>query len=313
MFSNFVVAVSAVIPIFVLISIGLFVKRAKLMTPEELKHTNRMVFRVFFFCMMFANIYRADFEDGFDPSLVVFGMTAVTLLFLAAMAFSIWFEKDNRKRGSMAQAIFRSNFVILGIPIVVNIFGEEAALIPTMMIAAIVPLYNIFAVFELEMFRGGKFQLIPILIRVLKNPMIDGIILGALCRLLPFPIPDPILKPIAQVGAATTPVALIILGASFEKGGIADSRRDLWASTIARLIVAPAIMLTAAALLGFRGAEFVTLIAIFATPCAVASYAMAQQMGADAALAGNCVVFTSALSAFTMFGWVFMTKTLGLF
>ncbi len=213
MFSNFVVAVSAVIPIFVLIGIGLFVKHAKLMTPEELKHTNRMVFRVFFFCMMFANIYRADFEDGFDPSLVVFGMTAVTLLFLASMAFAVWFEKDNRKRGSIAQAIFRSNFVILGIPIVVNIFGEEAALIPTMMIAAIVPLYNIFAVFELEMFRGGKFQLIPILIRVLKNPMIDGIILGALCRLLPFPIPDPILKPIAQVGAATTPVALIILGA----------------------------------------------------------------------------------------------------
>ena len=313
MFSNFIVAVSAVIPIFVLIGIGLFVKRAKLMTPEELKHTNRMVFRVFFFCMMFANIYRADFEDGFDPSLVVFGMGSVTALFLASMAFSIWFEKDNAKRGSMTQAIFRSNFVILGIPIVVNIFGEEAALIPTMMIAAIVPLYNIFAVFELEMFRGGKFRLVPILIRVLKNPMIDGILLGAFCRLLPFPIPDPILKPIAQVGAATTPVALIILGASFEKGGIADSRRDLWACTIARLVVAPAILLTAAALLGFRGAEFVTLIAIFATPCAVASYAMAQQMGADAALAGNCVVFTSALSAFTMFGWVFVTKTLGLF
>ena len=65
MFSNFVVAVSAVIPIFVLIGIGLFVKHAKLMTPEELKHTHRMVFRVFFFCMMFANIYRADFDDGF--------------------------------------------------------------------------------------------------------------------------------------------------------------------------------------------------------------------------------------------------------
>ena len=313
MFSNFVVAVSAVIPIFVLIGIGLFVKHAKLMTPEELKHTNRMVFKVFFFCMMFSNIYHANFEDGFDPSLVVFGMASVTALFLASVAFSLWFEKDNPKRGTMTQAIFRSNFVILGIPIVVNIFGEEAAVIPTMMIAAIVPLYNIYAVLELESFRGGKFELVPILIRVLKNPMIDGIILGALCRFLPFPIPDPILKPIAQIGASTTPVALIILGASFEKGGIADSRRDLWACTIARLIVVPAIMLAAGAALGFRDAEFVTLIAIFATPCAVASYAMAQQMGGDAPLAGNCVVFTSALSAFTMFGWIFVTKTMGLF
>ena len=313
MFSNFIVAVGAVIPIFVLIGIGLFVKHAQLMTPEELKHMNRMVFKVFFFCMMFANIYRAYFEDGFDPSLVIFGTVAVTLLFLASVAFSIWFESDNAKRGTMTQAIFRSNFVILGIPIVVNIFGDAAAVIPTMMIAAIVPLYNIYAVLELESFRGGKFELVPILVRVLKNPMIDGIILGALCRFLPFPIPDPILKPIAQVGAATTPVALIILGASFEKGGIADSRRDLWACTLARLIVVPAVMLAIGAALGFRDAEFVTLIAIFATPCAVASYAMAQQMGADAPLAGNCVVFTSALSAFTMFGWIFITKTMGLF
>ena len=313
MLSNFLIAVGAVIPIFVLIGIGLFVKRAKLLTPEELKHMNRMVFKVFFFCMMFANIYRADFEDGFAPSLVVFGMASVTVLFLASVLFSLWFEKDNAKRGTMTQAIFRSNFVILGIPIVVNIFGDEAAVIPTMMIAAIVPLYNIYAVLELESFRGGKFELLPILIRVLKNPMIDGIILGALCRFLPFPIPDPILKPIAQVGAATTPVALIILGASFEKGGIADSRRDLWACTLARLVIVPAVMLAAGAALGFRDAEFVTLIAIFATPCAVASYAMAQQMGADAPLAGNCVVFTSGLSAFTMFGWIFVTKTMGLF
>jgi len=313
MFSNFIVAVSAVIPIFVLIGVGLFVKHAKLMTSTELKHMNSMVFKVFFFCMMFSNIYRADFEDGFDPSLVIFGMASVTLLFLASVAFSMWFEKGNAKRGTMTQAIFRSNFVILGIPIVVNIFGEEAAVIPTMMIAAIVPLYNIYAVLELESFRGGKFELVPILIRVLKNPMIDGILLGAVCRFLPFPIPDPILKPIAQIGASTTPVALIILGASFEKGGIADSRRDLWACTIARLVVVPAVMLTAGAALGFRDAEFVTLIAIFATPCAVASYAMAQQMGGDAPLAGNCVVFTSALSAFTMFGWIFVTKTMGLF
>mgnify|MGYP007007221939 len=54
-------------------------------------------------------------------------------------------------------------------------------------------------------------------------------------------------------------------------------------------------------------------MAIFATPCAVAGYAMAQQMGSDADLAGNCVVYTTGLSCFTIFGWVFVLKTLGLF
>ena len=241
MFSNFIVAVSAVVPIFVLIGIGLLVQRAHLLTKEELAHTNRLVFRVFFFFTLFSNIYNADFADGFNPRLMLFGAAAVTLLFLGGLAFSYLFEPLRKRRGAMTQAIFRSNFIILGLPLVVNIFGEDGALVPTMMVAVIIPLYNIYAVLALETFRGGTFRLLPILRGVLKNPMIDGM------------------------------------------------------------------------LLGFRGVEFVTLLAIFATPCAVASYAMAQQMGSDAALAGNTVVFTSALSCFTIFGWIFLTKTLGLF
>ena len=313
MFSNFIVAVSAVVPIFVLIGIGLLVQRAHLLTKEELAHTNRLVFRVFFFFTLFSNIYNADFADGFNPRLMLFGAAAVTLLFLGGLAFSCLFEPLRKRRGAMTQAIFRSNFIILGLPLVVNIFGEDGALVPTMMVAVIIPLYNIYAVLALETFRGGTFRLLPILRGVLKNPMIDGMLLGFLCRLLPFPLPDPLLRPLMQVGAATTPLALIILGASIRRGGISESRRDLWACVFIRLIAAPALVLTAAALLGFRGVEFVTLLAIFATPCAVASYAMAQQMGSDAALAGNTVVFTSALSCFTIFGWIFLTKTLGLF
>ena len=72
-------------------------------------------------------------------------------------------------------------------------------------------------------------------------------------------------------------------------------------------------MLSAADLLGFRGVDFVTLVSIFCTPCAVASFAMAQQMDSDAALAGNCVVFTSAFSCFTIFGWILLFKNLGMF
>ncbi len=40
---------------------------------------------------------------------------------------------------------------------------------------------------------------------------------------------------------------------------------------------------------------------------------MAQQMGGDSDLAGNCVVFTSALSCATMFCWILLFKTLGVF
>lgn len=313
MASNLIVAIGAVVPLFCLMFIGALVKRMKLLTEEELVHVNRMVFRIFFFCMMFYNIYTTDMATTFRPKLMLFGAGGVLATVLIAGVIICLVEKSNQRRGAMIQAIFRSNFVLMGIPLIGNIFGDDQLAIPTMMIAIIVPIYNIVSVFILETFRGGHFYLPGILLGVLKNPMILGAILGATLLLLGIPVPKPILKPIGQVAAATTPVALIILGASFKAGSFHHHLPQLIGCILGRLIIVPAIMLSLAIYLGFRGIDLVTLVAIFATPCAVAGFAMAQQMNSDAELAGNCVVYTSALSCFTIFGWVFALKTLGMF
>lgn len=314
MFDNFVVAVSAVVPMFCLMAIGAFVKLRRWLTDEELNHMNRMVFRVFFCCMMFYSIYTTDLATSFRPKLMLFGALGVLTIFTLLMIFVPRIEPDNRRRGVIVQAIFRSNFVLMGVPIVANIFGDANIAVSTMMIAVIVPIYNILAVFALETFRNGKFALLPIIKDVFKNPMILGAIAGATLLILGVEVPKPVLKPIGQISAATTPVALIILGASFKLGSTHEHRRQLLGAIFGRLILVPAVMLSIAAyVFDFRGIEFVTLVAIFASPCAVVSFAMAQQMGGDSDLAGNCVVFTSALSCFTMFCWVLLFKTLGVF
>lgn len=313
MLSNFFVALGGVVPLFCLMAVGVFVKRSRLLAEEELLHVNRMVFRVFFFFMMFYNIYISDPGTAFQPGLMLFGAGGVLLTALVFTGIVCCLEPDNARRGPMIQASFRGNYVLMGIPLVANIFGDAAIAVPTMMIAVIVPLYNVLGVLVLETFRGGRFDLLPILRSVLMNPMILGAIAGALCRLVQLPIPAPVLKPTAQIAAATTPVALIILGASFHGGSYQAHLRQLVFSVASRLIIVPGIVLPLAVMLGFRGVELVTLIAVFATPCAVAGFAMAQQMQADAELAGNCVVYSSALSCLTIFGWVFLLKTLAFF
>ncbi|MBR1886021.1 MAG: AEC family transporter, partial [Schwartzia sp.] len=134
---------------------------------------------------------------------------------------------------------------------------------------------------------------------------------GAAFLLLGIPVPRPVLRPLAQITAATTPIAQIILGASFRLGSRREHKAQLAACVFARLALIPGLVLGAAAWLGFRGIEFATLISIFATPCAVAGFVMAQQMDSDADLAGNCVVFTSALSCVTIFCWIVLFKELG--
>lgn len=56
-----------------------------------------------------------------------------------------------------------------------------------------------------------------------------------------------------------------------------------------------------------------TVCAIFASSTAVAAFTMAEQMGGDAALAGDIVVATSTLASFTLFGWSFLFKMLNLY
>ena len=311
MTNNFTVAVSAVIPLFCLMFIGVLVRRSRLLSSTELNHLNRMVFRVFFSIMMFYNLYTADWQTAIHPQLMLFGSLGVLLIFGAMMGLVYAFETENQRRGAMVQAVFRSNFVLMGVPLVANIFGSDALAVPTMMIAIIVPIYNILSVLALETFRGGRFAPLPILRGILQNPMILGAITAILCRLAGLTLPVPLLHPLGQVAAATTPIALIVLGASFETGGTGLYRPQLWLCSEAKLFLVPAIILPLAAFMGFRGVDFVTLIAIFCTPCAVASFAMAQQMGSDAELAGNCVIITSALSCFTIFGWIFSSRLLG--
>lgn len=313
MLSNFFVALGGVVPLFCLMAVGLFVRRMRLLTDEELFHVNGMVFRVFFFFMMFYNIYAAKPGTVVSPLLAALGAGGVLLTALVTAGIVCIFEKDNARRGVIVQAAYRGNYVLMGVPLVANIFGSDAVAIPTMMIAAVVPLYNVLSVFILETFRGGRFDLLNILRSVVMNPMILGGILGALCRVAELHIPAPILRPAAEIAAATTPVALIILGASFRGGSFHSHLPQLIGAVAARLVIVPGIMLAIAIALGMRDVELVTLIAIYATPCAVAGFAMAQQMHADAELAGNCVVYSSALSCFTIFGWVFLLKSLGYF
>ena len=143
--------------------------------------------------------------------------------------------------------------------------------------------------------------------------MILGAILGVTCMLSGLVIPEPILKPIRQVSSSTSTIALIVLGASFHLNSVKSHHKQLVITVVARLIISPLLVMLAAVWLGFRGIEIATLIAIYTTPCAVASYTMAQQMDSDGELAGNIVVFTTICSCFTMFCWVYVLKAWGLF
>ena len=313
MLSNFIIAVKAVIPTFLLILLGMGGRQFHIMTDTELNHANKAVFEIMFPIMMFYNIYSADFSGVIIPRYIAFCVVMLFIVYGLVVVVTLLTEKENYNRGALIQAIYRSNFVLMGIPIMKNLMGEEALGLTTIMVALIIPIYNTLAVVTLEVFRGGTLHVSTILKRIITNPMILGAGAGLIAAGFRLQLPAILATPMSQVSSAASTIALMIMGATFRLGSIRENSKNLVIGAVGKLIVSPGLALMAGYLIGLRDLQLALLIIMFGAPCAVSGYTMAQQMDSNGELAAGCLIITSLLSCITICGWIFLFKQLGAF
>lgn len=309
---NLMISANAVLPMCLVMALGYGTRRLGWLRREEISTINKIAFRIFLPCLLYY-IYCSDLSGSFDPLLMAFAVGGVLLTFGLALGYTLLTEKLPERRGVLIQGMFRSNYVIMGIPVATALLGADQLGTVSILIAVIVPLFNMLAVVVLEVFRGQKPKPLHILGQIAKNPLVIGSVLGILTLVAGIRLPHILEQTIQSVSAIASPLQLFLLGAFFQFSGLKTYRRELVTVSIAKLIVSPGLFLGLGALLGFRGVAFVSLIGIFASPTAVNSFTMAQQMGGDAELAGDIVVTTSAASILTMFLWIFLFKSLGMF
>ena len=87
---------------------------------------------------------------------------------------------------------------------------------------------------------------------------------------------------------------------------------DALIAAVGKLVLVPLVFLAISYAFGFRDISLLSLMIMFAAPTAVSSFQMAKQMDGDGDLAGQIVVFTSAFSIVTVFGWIFLLKQFSL-
>lgn len=304
-------AAQVILPLLILMVLGVFLRKNKLMDEATYKKLNTLIFKVFLPPLIFYNVYKSELSEAFDGKLILFAVLGVLALFFVLVAVVPLVEKDDRRRGAIIQGIFRSNFVIFGVPLTVALLGDAAAGKVAVVVAFVVPLFNFLAVISLEVFRHGKPDIKKILKGIVTNPLIIASALGILSTAIGLKLPKFLETAVSDVAKIATPLALIVLGASLDFALLKKNSIRVLLVTAARLVFVPLVFLTIAILLGFRGVDIAILISVFASPTAVSSYAMAQQMSADDALAGQIVASTTAFCVFTVFLFVFGLDLIG--
>ena len=310
---SLLVCFRAVVPIFLMMALGYLAQRLGAIRREDVPRMNKIAFRFFLSITLFYSIYKSDISRAVQPKLLLFSVAAVLVEFALAAGFVLLTEKEPEKRGVKIHGLFRSNFVLIGLPLT-EALAEGKDIGPVaLLIAVVVPLFNAMAVVTLEAFRGNRPPVGKILGNILINPLIIASALGLLFLLTPLRLGTVLESTVRQISGVANPFMLFLLGAFFRFDGLRRYWRDLLEVSIGRLVIIPGVFLTAAWLLGFRGVAFAGLIPMLGSATAVSSFTMVQQLGGDDELAGDIVVITSALCVVTLFFWSFLFKTLGAF
>ena len=307
---NLIISLNVVLPLFFCMALGYFLKGIKLCDEAGFKTINKLVFKVFLPIYLFKSIYSTDLSAAFNGKLIFFAVIAVFAWFGILMLIVPRIEKENSKRGVMIQGMFRSNFVLFGLPVATSLCGEENIGATSLLLGIVVPIFNVLAVVTLETFRGGKPSVKKMLKGIITNPLIIASVLGVLLYFLQLPLPYAVEKTVTDLGRVATPLALVALGGEFRFSKVKGDLKQLIISVMGKLVLGPLVMVAIGIMLGFRNETLVPIVLMFGAPTAVSSYTMAQQMGGDGDLAGEIVVFTTGASIITIFFWVFALKQL---
>ena len=311
---NFLFSLNVTLPIFIIILVGGFLKRIGLLTEGFTSVADKFVFKVALPVQLFRDIAAMDIRADFSGKFVVFCMVATTCMFAATWILGAIFLKDKSMVGAFAQAAARGSAAILGIAFVENIYGDSG--MTPMMIVAAVPLFNIYSVIILTVTSSeGKFNgaLVKKLIKgVVTNPIILGIAAGMVWSLLRLPMPVILSKSVNYLATTATPLALLVLGATFKGKEALSKIGPTIAAAFLKLVAIPAAIFPFAIHMGFRGSELVAIMIMLASPTTVTCYIMAKNMGGDDTLSASVVMTATLFSSVTLTLWVFVMKTVGL-
>jgi len=301
-------------PIFMVVLLGLLLKRLGVIQTQFVQPASDLVFKVGLPAILFLSIYRADL-DNFSMGLPLLVAIPITLMMFAlSLPLARLFIVDKGDCGVFVQGAFRGNLAVIGLAFCSNAYGEAGLAAAAVPVAVLTILYNLLAVVALNPIESGDHQspLRRIVMNTLKNPLLIGIALGFMMKFSGPPLPKLIEDTGNYFARMTLPLALLCIGASMNMKALKHSGVSTVAASILKLIVAPLLMVSMAIWLGVRGMELGILFFLVASPTAVASFIQVRAMGGNGEFAANIVVMSTLLGIVTVTAGLLILKAFSL-
>lgn len=311
---NLIFTANIVIPVFIIVAIGYFLRRRKLINDNFVSLSSKIVFSVSLPVLIFTEISKIDLDVILDFKLILFIYAGTLVSFFLIWALSAPFIKSGKDESAFLQGSFRGNFAIVGLALIANLYGPEKLGKASLVLAFTIPLYNILAVIALTVpvRKEKNLNIKSTLWEIVKNPLVLGVLFALPFSYFKIHVSDIVQTTANYIAALALPLALLGIGGFLNFDDIKEGLRLTSISATIKLVVIPFAATFAAYEIGFTGDDLGIIFILFACPTAIASFIMAEAMGVNSKLAGNILLVTTMVSVFTIALGLFILKQNGL-
>ena len=290
--------VFVILPIFILILLGLGLKRWSGVGDEFWRGLEKLIYYAFFPALLFHALSHAEIDFAAATPMLLAGVS-FTLVGMGLGYLSKYLFHDPPKVFASAfQCSFRFNSYV-GLALAGALHGKAGIAAIGLLMGFLVPMANVAAVSMLARHGDGKW-----LASVLGNPLILATAGGVAFSLAGLKLPVLLDHTLELLARASLPLGLMAVGAGMRLTGLNHARGHLWYGVTVKLLVLPAIAWGLALAFDLTGLWLQTAILLAALPHSTVAYVLAVRMGGDGQVTAAQVTATTLLSMLTLPFWL---------
>jgi malonate transporter and related proteins len=298
-----VIVIAALAPVFILIVLGVILKRSLMRLETQWHGLERLTYYVLFPMLLIQTLVKADLTKvpvaGVGGALFLSALV-MSLLCLALRPLFARLAIDGPAFTSIFQGATRwQTYVALAVS--GNLFGDTGLALASVAMVAIIPLVNVFSVAVLVRYASPEKKSVgTIVMTVVKNPLIWACAIGLAINVLHLPLPKLWHEVADALGRSSLAIGLLVTGAGLHLEGLFRPNLGAAIGVFLKLILMPALGIAMALRFGLSGSNLVIVTACSAIPASSSAYVLARQMGGDAPLLAQIITLQTILAAITM-------------
>ena len=311
----FNIIVGALLPIYVGLLIGYVAGKRGMVDNQNVKTINVMLMTFMVPLTMFIAIARTP-RDVIIPNLTLILVIGVSMLILYLA--SLWIQQKVFKL-SLAEGVVQSltiafpNYASIGIPLTIPLFGDQAALLVAIAIAAGSIFVTPIALAQLAMGTSApdeevsvKKEFLKGLAGAVKTPVFFLPVVGLVWALVGIPMPELVATAFEPITIATGGVGLFLTGLLLSAQKI-KVNTNVSVSSVLSNIVQPLLTFGIAVLIGINHEAVVQAVILMAIPSAFFGLVFGATVNVRPAVSGATLLVSSLLGIITIsifLGWL---------